>query len=149
MKFRRIVLVAIAAAFAASAQSTGKSPFIGTWELDVAKSKVDPGPPMKSETVTIAEDGKVTVQSVDGKGKSENWSYTYMEDQEAPITGMQNSSVVEKRHGKTVEHAWKFDGGTFTGKGVISKNGKVMTYTLDGTNSEGKHEHSVSVYEKQ
>lgn len=132
MKFLGIVLVALTAVFAVSAQTTNHNPFVGTWKLNPAKSKFNPGPPVKSEIVTIGEDGKVAVESVAGSGNNESWSYTYVEGQEAPIAGIDNSSVVEKRSGNTVRHTWKFNGQNSTGKGVISKNGEVMTYTLDG-----------------
>jgi hypothetical protein len=62
---------------------------------------------------------------------------------------MENSSVIEKRNGNTVEHTWKLNSSNYTGKGVLSKNGRVMTYTLDGTNQQGQHEHDVLIYEKQ
>lgn len=149
MKYLGMIFVALLTAFAISAQTTDQSPFIGTWKLNVAKSKVDPGPPMKNETVTIGE-GKVSVEGLQADGTTtESWSYSYSEGQETPITGMDNSSVTEKRHGNVVEHTWKLNGAHYTGKGVLSKNGRVMTYTLDGTNPQGQHEHDVLVYDKQ
>jgi hypothetical protein len=36
-------------------------PFAGTWKLDVAKSKYDPGPAPKSQTRTWDASGKVSV----------------------------------------------------------------------------------------
>ena len=150
MKYLGMIFVALLAALAVSAQTSDQSPFVGSWKLNVAKSKFDPGPPMKSETVTIGQDGKVSVEGLAADGTTtESWSYTYTEAQEAPITGMDNSSVVENRHGNTVEHKWKLNGSSYTGKGVLSKNGKVMTYTMDGTDAQGRHEHDVLVYEKQ
>lgn len=150
MKYLGTIFIALLAAFAISAQTTEQSPFVGTWKLNVAKSKFNPGPPMKSETITIGEDGKVSVEGLQADGTTtESWSYTYSGEQETPITGMENSSVVEKRNGNTVEHKWKLNGANFTGKGVVSKNGKVMTYTFDGTDAQGRHEHDVLVYDKQ
>jgi hypothetical protein len=32
---------------------------------------------------------------------------------------------------------------------VVSKDGKVMTLTITGTNSKGEKMHNVAVYEKQ
>ena len=149
MKNFSVVLIALLTACIAYAQDAGQSPFVGTWQLNAAKSKFNPGPVPKSQTVTIGDDGKVTVEGVRSDGTSENWSYTYMKDQEVPITGMPNSSVLEKRNGNTIEHTWKFNGGNYTGKAVLAKSGKRMTYTFDGTNPEGKHEHNVQVYDKQ
>ena len=47
-------------------------PFIGTWKLNLAKSKYSPGPPPKSQTATYdaAGDGvKVTVKGTNGQGQ--------------------------------------------------------------------------------
>jgi hypothetical protein len=53
---------------------------------------------------------------------------------------------IDERH---VEHTWKVGSGTQTGKSVLSKNGRTMTYTLTGTNPDGKTVHSVEIFEKQ
>ncbi len=143
-----LLFLALAAPFALFAQTSENSPFVGAWKLDVAKSTFKPGPPMKSETVTITSDGKVTVDGIGPNGDSETWSYTYSPGTEVPITGMPDSSVIEKRSGNTVEHTWKFGKGSLQGKGVVSDNGNVMTYTMDGTDEQGRHEHDVLIYEK-
>jgi hypothetical protein len=39
------------------------------------------------------------------------------------MTGMENSSVIERRNAKTLEHTWKLNSSNYTGKGVLSKNG--------------------------
>ena len=53
-KCARITIVVgagvLIAAVLATAQS--KDPFVGTWRLNVAKSKYSPGPPPKSQTTT-------------------------------------------------------------------------------------------------
>jgi hypothetical protein len=149
MKLVSTLLLFLCTAMLLPAQSGTSDPFIGTWKLDAAKSKFNPGPPLQSQTVSIAADGKVEVQTVRAGGQNEDWSYMYVQDQEATITGMDNSSVKESRHKNRVEHTWKLNGAHYTGKAVIGKDGKTMTYTLDGTMPDGKHEHNVMVYEKQ
>src|ERR1700732_458538 len=47
------------------------NPFVGTWNLNLAKSKFDPGPAVRSRTVTIepAGDGvKWSIEQVDANG---------------------------------------------------------------------------------
>ena len=124
------------------------NPFIGTWKLNVAKSKFNPGPPLQSQTVTIGADNKVEVSGVDGKGQTVNWSYTFAPG-EATITGIPDATVIETRTGNTVDHAWKMGKSIEKGRGVISKDGKTMTYTLTGTNADGKKISDRSLYEKQ
>lgn len=140
---------ALLASVVLAAQGEQNSPFTGTWKLNVAKSKISPGPAPKSETVTIAPDRKVSVETVDADGKTINWSYNPAENTAVPIDGMENSTVVEKLSGNTVDHTWKMGNGTETGHGVVSKNGKTMKYTLTGTNSQGQKVRGVYIFEKQ
>ena len=124
------------------------NPFVGTWKLNVAKSKFSPGPPLQSQTVTIGADNKVEVSGVDGKGQAVNWSYT-LASGPATITGIPDASVIETREGNTVDHTWTFGKATLKGHGVISKDGKTMIYTLQGTDADGKMVSDRSIYEKQ
>jgi hypothetical protein len=124
------------------------SPFVGTWKLNVAKSKFSPGPPLQSQTVTIGTDNKVEVSGVDGKGQAVNWSYTFAPGT-ATITGLPDASVIETRKGNTVDHAWKMGKATQEGHGVISEDGKTMIYTLTGTDADGQKVSDRSLYERQ
>jgi len=139
----------LASAAIAAAQGDQNSPFTGTWKLNVAKSRFKPGPAPKSETVTIAQEGKVSVETVDAQDKTVDWSYTPSGDEAVPIEGMENSTVMSKTSGNTVEHTWKMNSQNSTGHGVVSKDGKRMTYTLTGTNAQGQHEHNVMIFEKE
>src|SRR6266487_2079251 len=148
MKYVGVLLIALAGAFALAAQETqhGQAAqndrFIGTWKLNVVKSKFSPGPAPTSITVTIAQD-KVSVEEVLADGKTQNWSCTPSPGATATITGMENSSVMEKRvNDRTIEHTWKMGNSTMEGKGVLSKNGKKMTYTLTGTTQDAKPLHN-------
>ncbi|HEY6989877.1 MAG TPA: hypothetical protein VH369_15895, partial [Bryobacteraceae bacterium] len=85
----------------------------------------------------------------DADGKAITWSYNPTENTAVPIEGMENSTVVEKLSGNTVDHTWKMGNGTETGRGVVSKNGKTMKYTLIGTNAQGQKVHGVYIFEKQ
>jgi hypothetical protein len=129
------------------ALAAADDPFVGTWKLNVAKSKFT-GPPLKSQTVTIGADNKVEVSGVDGTGQAVRWSYT-LTSGKATITGIPEARVREMRKGNTVDHTWKMGTGTQKGHGVISKDGKTMIYTLQGTDADGKKVDDRSVYEKQ
>src|SRR5581483_6513465 len=142
------LLLVLATPLALLAQAAQGDPFIGTWKLDTAKSKFDPGPPLTSQTVTIRSDGKVSVEGTASNGNVESWSYTYAPGTQAQITGMEDSSVLEKRSGNTLEHAWKFGAESFKGKGVLSSDGRIMTYTMDGIDNQGRHEHDILIYDR-
>ncbi len=132
-----------------AAQADQNNPFIGTWKLNVSKSKISPGPAPKSETVRIEPDRKVSVETVGADDKTINWSYMPAENTAVPIEGMENCTVMEKTSGNTVDHTWKMGNGNETGHGVVSKNGKTMKYTMTGTNAQGQREDNVYIFEKQ
>ena len=152
MKHFAVVLIAAAISFIASAQNAENKQadaFQGTWKLNVAKSKFKPGPGAKSETVTITPD-KVSVDAVDADGRTENWFYAPTAGGAATITGMENSSVTTTVvNNRTIEHTWKMGNSTMQGRGVVSKDGKKMTYTMTGTTPDGKPVHDVELFEKQ
>jgi hypothetical protein len=144
------IFLALAIPLALFAQAAKMDPAMGTWKLDVAKSKFKPGPPPQSITVTIAEGGKVSIDEVGPDGKPISYSFTPSPGTAVPITGMENSTVTEKRiDDYHVEHTWKLGEQTMTGKGTIAKDGKTMKYVTEGTNREGKPFHNVEIYKKQ
>ncbi len=155
-KYLSFVLAAIslpAALFSQNAttnsQDTTRQAFVGTWKLNVAQSKFDPGPGPKSETVTISEQ-QTQVQEVGPDGKDISWSFTPSGDSAVPIQGMDGSTVVEKRiDGRHTEHTWKMTNFKGTGHAVLSKDGKTVTYRMTGTNDDGKPVHNLMIFEKQ
>ena len=148
-----VALVGLAALQAAG-QAT--DPLIGTWELNVAKSKVSPGPAPKSETrtyVMAGQDIKATSTGVDASGKptAGEWTINY-DGKDRPMTGSANADTLslkrvddhtvsfpQKRAGKVV----------ITGTRTLSADGKVMTITTKGTNSKGQPISDVQVFDKR
>jgi len=143
---------AVALTVAAGAQT---DPTVGTWKLDVAKSSYKPGPAPKSATAVIEAAGKglkVSVDAVTADGPMK-WSYSSEGDgKDVPVTGNPNydtanvtrtspseSTIVYKKAGKTVA----------TLKASVSKDGKTMTTTTDGTDAKGQKVHNVGHYTKQ
>jgi hypothetical protein len=59
-----LILLALAITVTLQPQAAKVDPAVGTWKLNVAKSKFKPGPGPQSITVTIAEGGKVSVDEV-------------------------------------------------------------------------------------
>jgi hypothetical protein len=149
---RKLCFTALLFASALALWAADKDAFIGTWKLDVAKSTFDPGPPPKGETVTIAPD-QVSVHEVGPDGTAVDWSYASVASgTPSKITGMPgggNATVTENRKGNTVEHTWHYDNGEEKGRGVITDHGKVLRYTLTGTNEQGKTVNDKLVFERQ
>jgi len=146
-----VALTAFAIPFAVIAQTANNVPWEGTWKENVAKSTYQPGPPPKSATVTIASDGKVTYEDVGGDGQSSHWFVTPEQGKAVPVNGVQDLTVTrESQTGNTYTDTWKGPSGTTrTGKGVLSKDGKTLTYTMQGTNPKGQRVDHILIFEKQ
>lgn len=67
------------------------NPFVGTWKLNIAKSKFEPGPAPKSPTRTVVAQGEGAKYSFDGDGAdgtSFSYSFTGKYDgKDYPVTG--------------------------------------------------------------
>jgi hypothetical protein len=156
-KLHLAFVVPAAALLATSALAKGGSnPMIGTWKLNLAKSKYTPGPAPKSLTVKIEQAGdgvKVTSEGVDGEDKPIAIEFTANYDgKDYPITGSQMANTVSlKRTGpRTARRIDKKDGKVVqTGSRVVAKDGKSYTFTTKGKNAKGQRFHNIAVYDKQ
>jgi len=130
---------------------------VGTWKYNAAKSKTTSTNPIKSQTDVreVTADGEAkdirTGQLMDGTPS--NYSYTYKYDgKEYPVTGAPFDSITAKRiDANTTSFEVKKAGGKYdsTGHNVISKNGKTLTQTSKGTDTEGKPVASTLVFDRQ
>ena len=138
------------------ALAQGSDPIVGTWELNVAKSKYSPGPAPKSESrtyVMASQDIKATSKGVDGTGKptAGEWTVNY-DGKERPQSGNPDADSLSLKRidDFTTEFTQKRGGKVvITGTRTISKDGKVMTITTKGTNAQGHTINDVAVFEKR
>lgn len=129
---------------------------LGTWKLNMEKSKFSPSAPVKSLTSTReASDGgvKVTVtgEQVDGTPLNANYTAKY-DGSESAVTGAPFDTIsIKQVNTNTFTFTQKKTDGKYsvTGRSVISKNGKTMTNTFKGTNADGKPYAATMVWEKQ
>src|SRR5438552_10370459 len=138
MKTKTIGLT-LAISFLAGVVCFAADPQIGTWKLNEAKSKVTPGV-QKNTTVmyeTVGGRVKVTVEGIDGKGKSTHNEWTGKYDgKDYPVTGDPTSDTrsYTKVNDQTLDFAVKKSGKTtVTGRVVVAANGKSRTVTTSGT----------------
>jgi len=144
----------VAPAPAANAQTASD---VGTWKLNAAKSKYDPGPAPTSGTTTITAKGGATTIVVDQTmpdGAKRHWETTTQGDgKDAPVTGNNPDADALARtrvNATTVKTVYKKGGKeTTTQTSVVSADGKTRTVTTTGTNAKGQKVHNVAVYEKQ
>ena len=123
--------------------------FAGTWKVNFAKSKF-PGKPPLVDMATVDPDGTVTINETNSEGKSTSWHYKPIEGQAVPVVGRDNTTVlVKKVNDHTNEHTWVSNGKTSKSKAVLSKDGKTTTFTMDGTDKDGKPFHELVVYDKE
>src|SRR5262249_13156259 len=129
---------------------------IGTWKLNLAKSKFSPGPPPKSQTLTYEAVGqgiKITVKITDAEGKPIDIHTTANYDgKDYPVAGDPNVDMFacKRIDAHTVEFTRKKVGKVVvTGTTVVSKDGKTMTLTAKGANAKGEKTISTLVFEKQ
>jgi hypothetical protein len=129
---------------------------IGTWKLNVAKSKYSPGPPPQSQTLKVEPSGqgeKVTSEVVAADGTRTTTQYTANFDgKDYPLTGSQIADTVSLKRidARTTERTDK-KGGTVaqTIRRVVSADGKTMNVTVKGKNAQGQEMSNVVVFEKQ
>jgi len=123
--------------------------FAGNWKVNFEKSKF-PGPPPQVDECTVDPDGTVTVRETSPDGKSTTWHYTPVPGKAVPIEGRDNATVIVKKvNSHTNEQIWNFNGRSAKSKAVLSKDGKTTTFTMDGTDKDGKPFHEMVVYDKQ
>ncbi len=134
-------------------------PLVGTWKLNLAKSKYTPGPPARSQTITYAAvpNGlKTTVEGVDGNGKSMSYGYTaYFDGKDYPEPGVgqpngMDTISIKRVDVNTTEYTGKKAGKVVqTARRVVSNGGKTLTITTTGTDEKGQKTQTVTVYDKQ
>ena len=131
-------------------------PFVGTWQINLGKSKYNPGPPPMSQTVTIQADGqnhKLTLTATDAAGKPTNSTIMRAYDgipHPAPgnpgydaeaATRVDAHTVIVSRSkgGKLVE----------TDTMSVSADGKTRTFTTVGIDANGRPVGNMTVFDKQ
>jgi hypothetical protein len=147
-------LVACALPQASFAQS---DPFIGTWQLNLAKSKFSPGPGPKAQTAKIEADGqsqKVSVTGVNAQGNPINNAFTTNFDGMPHPTSNPNPNFDASANARIDAHTLVFSrtkGGKLVGTQTVSvsSDGKMLTATtvLIGTN--GQATNNIAVFDKQ
>ncbi|HWO36121.1 MAG TPA: hypothetical protein VNO32_45600 [Candidatus Acidoferrum sp.] len=154
MKARRIA-VTLALCFAGAALCLAADGFMGAWKLNEAKSKLAPGS-AKNNTVVYSAMGDqmmVTIDGTDAAGKPTHTEWMGKFDgKDYPVTGDSTSDArsVKKIDDHTLTFSVKKgDKVLFTGRIVLSADGKSRTVTTEGTDSSGKMISATAVYDKQ
>ena len=157
MKVLRMVAVGVFAVVACATTQAQSDPLVGTWKLNIAKSKFDPGPGPKSLTRTVVAEGKsvkYTFEGIgadgkplsygfsitfDGKDNPTNGSLPGVDTISAKRTDAHHFVATLKRGGKEIG----------TARVSVSADGKVTTVESTGTTMAGAKAHDEQVFDKQ
>ncbi len=151
-----LALGVVVGADIANVSAQASDPRIGTWKLNVAKSKYSPGPAPQALTVKVEPSGqgeKVTAEFVNADGTRTTTQYTANFDgKDNPLTGSQIADTVSLKRidARTTDRTDKKGGKVAqTLRRVVSKDGKTMTVTTKGTNAQGQAVNNVAVFAKE
>ena len=132
---------------------------MGTWKLNVAKSKYQPGPAPKDSTRVHEDRGNgfvlITTVGTNAQGVKNHGAYGYKPDGKPyPMAGLNQTTVqtisLTAVDAYTVDFTQFADGKmTGTGKRVVAKDGKSMTIETKGTNAQGQPTSTMQMWEKQ
>ena len=141
---------------ATTVASAADDPVIGTWTLNLDKSKFHDGTAPKSMTRVYSAgaagtDMKVTGVNADGSAISQSVTLTY-DGKDCAVTGgtVFDTLSLTKVNGSTVKSVLKKDGkvvGHTTRS--ISAKGKVLTLSTALKTAKGGTTHDVAVYDRQ
>ncbi|HSY59836.1 MAG TPA: hypothetical protein VK795_09760 [Terriglobales bacterium] len=150
--------LALSAVAAGPLMAQGNS-FVGTWKLNLAKSKFGSMPAPKSlnrEVVAQGAGATYTSSGVAADGSAVNYSFTTNYDgKDQPVTGSGTpggaDAIAIKRVSPNKAEATLKKGGKQIGTAVatVSKDGKTTTVTTTMKSADGKDVVATSVYDKQ
>jgi hypothetical protein len=128
---------------------------VGTWTLNLGKSKFSPGPAPKASTVTYSAAGQGLKAVIDGVGPDSSkvhWEYTANTDGKSyPVTGNPDADmvVVKRVDANTLENTYTLKGKqTVIVRRTVSADRKTLTVTQTGTNAQGQKLNHVLVFER-
>jgi len=152
---RVLTTLLLTASLGFAAAVSGVDPILGTWKLNVVKSRYSPGPgPQSQKRIYAASvDGiTVTTTTVDAAGRPSTTAFPAKYDGKVySVTGIDQASAmalkrVDERTAEiTLQHADKV---IAKAERIVSGDGKTMTITYEESEADPPVK-NVSVYEKQ
>ena len=150
------LFTAVAITFAVALGGTAVAQAVGTWKVNLSKSKYQQGQAPKSMTLVYEAAGegiKVTVDQVPADGPAIHYAYTANYDgKDVPVVGNPNGDMAARTrvNATTTKLVNKKDGKILSTVTIVtSADGKTLTITTTGKNAEGQKIDSVAVYDKQ
>ena len=156
-KFSLVVGVMMISILALVTIAMAADPHVGSWKLNLAKSKYNPpSSAPKSETVIFEamDNGfKVVWEGVEADGKTRHGEWTGKYDgKDYPVKGWEGVDTIENRRvdANTFDSTLKKDGKKVgTAREVFSNNGKTLTHTVETKSVQGQVTKVTEVFDKQ
>jgi len=151
------VALALVAIVATAGVTAAADHWVGTWKLNLAKSRYSP-PELapKSQTITreAVEGGvKIVTDGVDAQGKATHNEYSGRFDgKDYPWPGQVNADTISllRIDDEYYETIWKLKGEvTITSNTVVSKDGRTLTTTQSGKDAQGRTVLNMTVFDRQ
>lgn len=151
------MLAVIVAPPISRALESGEDPAVGTWKLDLEKSKPDPAiaPPKSSVRTYSAVPGglRVRIRTVDADGSEHLIESSFSYDGKLhSVTGTPDyDSVAVTRVDRFESHTRLIQDGKAIGElnRVVSTDGRTLTITLQLTTDKGTAERDLLVFDRQ
>jgi len=138
---------------AQTASTTEQDLLLGTWQLDLSRSKYKPGPPPRGETRTYAHDDKGlkgTIRRLHADGREEVIEYRADFDHEYPVAGTEAYDTIKltRINARTAQAVLSHAGRAFgTARRVVSEDGQ--TLTIEFRREGNTAVNNVALYRKQ
>jgi hypothetical protein len=119
---------------------------IGTWRLNMAKSKYQPGPALVSETRVYELHPALASRPRSPASKQVGWSGP------SPTPGSPDADMISLKriHANTVQATQTKAGRvTLTTRAIVSADGKTRMLTTTGMNAQGQKINNLMVFERQ
>jgi len=155
-RIRQVSLfTAVAVTLTMTLGGTAFAQTVGTWKLNVEKSKYHEGQALKSATLVYEAAGegiKVTVDQAPAVGPAIHYAYSANFDgKDVAVVGNPNADMAARtRVNATTTTLVNKKGGKVmsTATLAVSADGKTLTITTAGKDAKGQNVDSVAVYEK-
>jgi len=146
-----VLLIGLIAAGTASTRAQARSPFAGVWELDRYKSVYDPiatAPERRILTLEVAGDQLTSTTRTWRNSVAGDVTYTAAFDGKEYPTAAAGTTVAFKRvNATTVERTARLMGNVAeVATWSVSADGKMLTITTKGTDTEGTPYSSTQIY---
>ncbi len=136
--------------------SLAADPSVGTWKLNVAKSKFGSGPVYKNILVKIETQGdriQYTIDTVPARGEALHYTFRIgYNGTDYPVTGYPTADTVAATRidDNTVDLVFKKGGREVVRRHeIISNGGKTRTVTTRTRDLTGRYIESTTVFDKQ